>query len=47
MGDVDGGGRIVDLELLIDVLDVGIDSRVCDAKAIGDFLFDQSLTEEG
>ena len=45
MGDVDGGGRVVDLELLVDALDVGIDGRVCDAEAIGDFLFDQSLAE--
>ena len=45
MGDVDGGGRVVDLELLVDALDVGIDGRVGDAEAIGDFLFDQSLAE--
>ena len=41
------GGGILNIELFVDMADVGVDCGKADAEALGNFFFHQTVTEQG
>ena len=46
MGFIDGGRRVANTEAAVDVVNVFVDSGVADGQSVGDFLFQETFTEQ-